>query len=139
MSQTFRKKIKQGFHLFLLTYITLLFVLTSSSAADQERIPTMISISLDPAVPQTGEGFYITGTLISAIGDPLGNKWVVLQSTAAGATPGKFQYLTVTRTERDGTYSFFRPASSPPEELKVTFKGLYPFAPSESEIVAAKE
>lgn len=109
------------------------------SAAEQERIPTVISIALDPANPEPGQGFYITGTLISSSGEPLGNKWVVLESTAAGAAPGKFQYLHVTRTELDGTYSFFRPAASPPEDLQVRFKGLHPYAASVSDEVKAKK
>lgn len=65
---------------------------TGVCAEEQDRIPTKISIALDPATPQAGQEFYITGTLISTTGEPLGNKWIVLESTAAGATPGKFQY-----------------------------------------------
>jgi len=112
---------------------------TGVCAEEQDRIPTKISIALDPATPQAGQEFYITGTLISTTGEPLGNKWIVLESTAAGATPGKFQYLKVTRTERDGSFSFFRPSASPPEDLKVRFKGLYPYAASESDVVSAKK
>jgi len=110
-----------------------------AAPGQQDRIPSLISIALDPAVPQPGQGFYITGTLISSTGEPLGNKWIVLESTAAGATPGKFQYLTVTRTERDGSYVFHRPAASPPEDLQVRFKGLYPYAASVSDVVTAKK
>lgn len=109
------------------------------SAAEQERIPTAISIALDPANPQPGQEFYITGTLITSSGEPLGNKWVALESTAAGAAPGKFQYLHVIRTELDGSYSFFRPVTSPPEDLQVRFKGLYSYAASVSEVVTAKK
>jgi len=127
-----------------LMWICLALILTGvtgsvSAAPVENRIPTMISIALDPADPQPGQSFYITGTLITSKGEPLGNKWVVLESTAAGATPGKFQYLKVTRTERDGTYSFFRPAASPPEDLQVRFRGLYPYAASVSDVVTAKK
>lgn len=116
-----------------------IFAGCSVSAEELERIPTQISIALDPAAPQIGQEFYITGTLITSTGEPLGNKWVTLESTAAGATPGKFQYLTVTRTERDGSYVFHRPAASPPEDLQVRYKGLYPYAASVSDIVTAKK
>ncbi|WP_048067613.1 hypothetical protein [Methanospirillum hungatei] len=118
-----------------------LFLMISGVSAlpQEERVPTIISIALDPAHPQIGQPFYITGTLISSTGEPLGNKWITLESTAAGATPGKFQYLKVTRTERDGSYMFFRPAASPPEDLQVRFKGLYPYAASVSDVVTAKK
>ena len=76
-------------------------------------------------VRSRGLGDVYKRQLVTKSGEPLGNKWIVLESTAAGATPGKFQYLKVTRTELDGSYSFFRPAASPPEDLKVRFKGLY--------------
>ena len=125
----------------MLGCLLVLFLLAGAASAvlQGDRTPTMISIALDPVKPQAGEPFYITGTLVTKSGEPLGNKWIVLESTAAGATPGKFQYLKVTRTELDGSYSFFRPAASPPEDLKVRFKGLYFYDASESEIVTAKK
>ncbi len=132
-------QITWGIGLFLGISLLLMMAGGVSAAPQEERIPTMISIALDPANPQLGQPFFITGTLISSTGEPLGNKWITLESTAAGATPGKFQYLKVTRTERDGSYSFFRPAASPPEDLQVRFKGLYPYAASVSEIVTAKK
>jgi hypothetical protein len=78
-----------------LMWICLALILTGvtgsvSAAPVENRIPTMISIALDPADPQPGQSFYITGTLITSKGEPLGNKWVVLESTAAGATRGSF-------------------------------------------------
>ena len=132
--------LKAGRVFMLLLIVGIALVLfASASAAGQERLPTTISIALDPAKPAADQGFFITGTLITDTGEPLGNKWITLESTAAGATPGKFQYLKVTRTERDGSYSFFRPAASPPEDLMVRFKGLYPYEASESEVVTAKK
>lgn len=132
---------KPGFILALILVVCITAILAGSPAfaAEQEREPTTISIVLDPANPGQGDEFYITGTLLSSAGEPLGNKWVTLESTAAGATPGKFQYLKVTRTNLDGSFSFYRPATSPPEDLKVLFKGLYPYASSESEILSAKK
>lgn len=139
MSTPLNVKIIRIFFLLLILGVMGSFAGVCASVAESDRIPTQISIALDPANPQTGQAFYITGTLISSTGEPLGNKWVVLESTAAGATPGKFQYLKVTRTDRDGTYSFYRPPASPPEDLQVKFKGLYPYAASVSDIVTAKK
>jgi len=130
---------KAGAAVLICFCLSLMVTGVVSGQTMENRIPTMISIALDPAKPLPGQPFFITGTLITSTGEPLGNKWVVLESTAAGATPGKFQYLKVTRTERDGTYSFFRPAASPPEDLQVRFKGLYPYAASVSDMVTAKK
>ena len=132
-------QISRGLGIFLGISLLLMLAGGVSAMSHEERIPTMITIALDPATPQVGQLFYITGTLISSSGEPLGNKWITLESTAAGATPGKFQYLKVVRTERDGSYAFFRPAASPPEDLQVRFKGLYPYAASVSEVVSAKK
>jgi hypothetical protein len=134
-----REQYKWVILLFFWICVALALIGVASAVTQEERIPTIISIALDPAKPQLGEPFYITGTLITTTGESLGNKWIVLESTAAGARPGTFDYLKNTRTERDGTYSFYRPASSPPEELRVRFKGLYPYAPSMSSEVCAKK
>jgi len=139
MKSNSASQITWGLGVFFGIYLLLIFAGGVSAAPQEERVPTIISIALDPAHPQIGQPFYITGTLISSTGEPLGNKWITLESTAAGATPGKFQYLKVTRTERDGSYMFFRPAASPPEDLQVRFKGLYPYAASVSDVVTAKK
>lgn len=105
----------------------------------QAKTLTEISISLDPADPVEGQEFYINGNLSTESGEPLGNKWVVLESTAAGARPGPFDYLAVTRTALDGSYQFYRPPASPPEDLHVVFKGLYDYNSSVSSVVSAKK
>ncbi|NLV27012.1 MAG: hypothetical protein GXY48_07595 [Methanomicrobiales archaeon] len=133
------QKTRRTWMFFLIIFMTGIIACSCICSADQERTSTEISIALDPATPTVDQEFFITGTLYTSEGDPLGNKWVILESTAAGATPGKFQYLKVTRTELDGSFSFYRPAASPPEDLKVVFKGLYGYAGSESEVVSAKK
>lgn len=123
--------------LILFVAVSLSLILSPASGAE-EKIPTSLTIALDPANPGEGVGFYVTGTLTTDAGDPLGNKWVVLESTAAGARPGTFQYLTVVRTEEDGSYRFYRPAASPPEDLRTVFKGIYGYESSTSDEVSAR-
>jgi len=126
--------------IFFITGLILVLLLSLPVSGDEQtRIPTEITIALDPVNPTSGQGFFINGNLSTEAGEPLGNKWVTLLSTQAGATPGPFGYLTVTKTALEGSFQFYRPPSSPPEDLKVIFKGLYGYNSSESNVVSAKK
>jgi hypothetical protein len=114
--------------ILLLAFGILLLCVHPVNAASQEKIPSSITITVDPATPQKGEGFMITGTLTAKDGTVLGNKHVYLDSTMAGANHGTLQPLWQTTTSTAGTYSFYRPPQSPSEELRVRFDGNYVYA-----------
>lgn len=125
-----------------LSWFTLVLVIGFSilcisplSGATQQKIPTSITISVDPQNPQSGEGFMVTGTLSDRDGKILGNKHVFLDSTKAGAVHGTLQPLWQITTSTTGTYSFYRPPQSPAEELRVRFDGNYVYANCTSEVI----
>jgi hypothetical protein len=123
----------------LIGLIIFLIVIIPAYGEIQTKTPTEISIALDPKTPAEGQAFYINGNLSTKAGEPLGNKWVTLESTKAGARPGPFGELTVTKTALDGSFQFYRPPASPPEDLKVIFKGLYEYNSSVSNELSAKK
>lgn len=121
--------------------IVVCFIGTAAGAATGETdlIPTTITLTLSPEKPGIDEGFFITGTLTTKDGEPLGNKVIILESTKAGARPGPFGFLKSVSTTQNGTYSFYRPPASPSEKIRVVFKGNYIFNGSSSDEVSVKE
>jgi len=106
------------------------------TAAVSEKTATAITISVDPSEPQKGEGFTVTGVLKTADGELLGNKYVYLDSTMAGAEHGTLQPLWQTKTSTTGTYSFYRPPQSPAEDLRVRFDGNYRYQNCTSDLIS---
>jgi hypothetical protein len=116
----------------------MLLTLVPVSAAVTEKVPTTISMTIDPATPKDGEGFMVTGVLKTKGGEVLGNKYVYLDSTKAGAQHGTLQPLWQVKTSTTGTYSFYRPPQSPDEDLRVRFDGTTFYTNCTSEVVKIK-
>ena len=116
-----------------------LFIAVPSSAAVQGQIPTTLSISIDPLNPGPGQDFMVTGVLKTASGEILGNKYVFLDSTKAGAQWGTLQPLWQVKTSTTGTYSFYRPVTSPAEELRVRFDGTPTYSNCTSDVISIKK
>ena len=130
---------KRPLIIILALFGLILFSAVPLSAAAQEKIPTAITISLDPATPGPGDKFMVTGVLKTKTGEILGNKNVYLDSTKAGAQWGTLQPLWHVKTSTEGTYSFFRPETSPSEELRVRFDGSYKYGNCTSEVISIKK
>jgi hypothetical protein len=135
--RSFESSEMKYFSFVLLAFFgVILVIITPSYAAIQEKIPTTISISIDPANPGTGDDFMVTGVLTTSSGEILGNKYVYLDSTKAGAQWGTLQPLWQGKTDTTGAYSFYRPITSPAEELRVRFDGTYKYGNSTSEVIS---
>lgn len=125
----------------IICIIALCFIGNVSGAVtgDKDLIPTTITLTLSPENPGADEGFFITGTLATKDGEPLGNKVITLESTKAGARPGPFGFLKTVSTTQNGTYSFYRPPSSPSEKLRVVFKGNYIYNATTSDEISVRQ
>ncbi|HWQ67987.1 MAG TPA: hypothetical protein VN372_14100 [Methanospirillum sp.] len=111
----------------------------SAAAPASSKIPTQITMTINPASPGIHDDFTVTGVLTTNTGEILGNKYIILESTAAGKRPGKLTFLENVRTQLDGSYYFYRPAASPPETLRVRFDGNYVFNATMSQEITVKK
>jgi hypothetical protein len=94
-----------------------------SSGVSAEKTATHLTINISPENP-SNLSFHITGFLTDSTGKSLGNKRVTLESSYFSADDSDdFSFIAVKETERDGKYTFFRPADTPPEFLIVRFAG----------------
>jgi hypothetical protein len=119
--------------------MSMIWVATPVSAASAGKNETNLSITLYPENPQAGEGFTVSGVLTAKSGEILGNKYVFLDSTKAGAEWGTLQTLWQTKTNTTGGFSFYRPPTSPAEVLRVRFDGTTEYSPSASQNISIKK
>ncbi|WP_373838314.1 hypothetical protein [Methanospirillum sp.] len=100
-----------------------------------EKVQVQISINIDPENPGEDLPFTVVGVLIDENGNIMGNKKVSLEQLESDDSEGEYKFLAVTTTDIDGAYSFFRPAASPPEYLRVRYNGNSQFDGTVSEII----
>ena len=106
----------------LLLLVSVLFIGGGATVlADKEK--SVITIKTDPSDPGKDQGFTVYGVLTDGKGNILGNKKVTLESINSDNGTGDYVFLAVTSTNINGSYSFFRPAGAPPENLRVKFAG----------------
>ncbi|MFH0968837.1 MAG: PEGA domain-containing protein [Methanobacteriota archaeon] len=104
-----------------------------------EKIPTNLTIGINPVNPTINESFHVFGLLTTKDGKPLGNKRVTLESSQKGVNDTeKFSFIGIKVTDREGGYEFFRPVDSPPEFLKITFAGNDEYEPVTSPVIAVR-
>ncbi len=121
---------------FLVILITFVLVWCGFGiCVSAEKVQTQITISTDPADPGADLPFTVKGVLSDADGSPLGNKKVSLEQLMSDNPEDEYTFLAVATTDIKGNYSFFRPAASPPEYLRVRYNGNSQFEGSVSEIV----
>ncbi len=119
----------------LITCIVLAFLGCGISVL-AEKVQVQISASTDPENPGEALPFKVIGTLMDQDGNAMGNKKVSLEQLKSDDPEGEYKFLAVTTTDIDGGFSFFRPAASPPEYLRVRYNGNSQFEGSVSEIIA---
>jgi len=130
-------KLKRSSFILLLAFIFCIMTLTGFSGA--EKVQTNLTIKINPENPEYGQGFQITGLLLTADGKPLGNKRITLETSEKSPDdPDTFAVVITKNTERDGEYEFTRPVDSPPEYIRVKFAGNDNYAPSTSNAIAVR-
>jgi len=100
-----------------------------------DKVVTHLSIGTDPSDPGENLPFTVKGILTDAEGTVMGNKKVSLERLEENDPESEYEFLAVATTDIEGAYSFFRPAASPPEYLRVRYNGNSQFEGSVSEIV----
>ncbi len=126
-------------HFSVVVILTLFLLLTPCGMVSAEKIPTSLSIEILPKDPSIDQSFRIIGTLKTTSGDILGNKRVILESTADN--PGDesgYTFVAIKDTGRSGGFEFYRPKNTPPEYLRVRYGGNADYEPAISPFIAVR-
>lgn len=120
--------------MILITLVALIFC-GCGAGVFADKVQTQLSISTDPAEPGENLPFTVKGILTDADGMIMGNKKVSLERLEENDPESEYEFMAVATTDIEGAYSFFRPAASPPEFLRVRYNGNSQFDGTVSEIV----
>lgn len=119
---------------FMFTLVSL-FLCAGGCSVLADKMTTSLSIATDPTDPGVDLAFKISGVLIDAEGNVMGNKKVSLEQLQSDDPEGEYTYLGVATTDISGKYSFSRPEAAPAEYLRVKYNGNDQYEGSVSDIV----
>lgn len=119
----------------LILVICTLTIVATGGFASAAKTDTQISIGMDPADPGPDTPFTVSGVLVDADGNILGNKKITLERSKTGKPDDDYIYVAITSTDINGEYSFFRPTATPEGYLRVRFNGNSQFEGAVSDVV----